>query len=105
MILLGNLLSGLAQILDLALGLVVILIIARAVVSWVNADPYNPIVRFIHSSTDPILQPLQRVLPLRVGMVDFSPMLAILVLYFLKAFLVGSLFDYAQYFRVLGRGG
>ena len=57
MVVLAYLLKGIASVLGVVFNLVIILIIARAVVSWVNADPSNPIVRFLQDSTEPLLRP------------------------------------------------
>jgi len=78
-----------------ALSLYLWLVVARAILSWVNPDPYNPIVRFLHRATDPVLFWIRRKIPAVYGGIDFSPLLVILVIYFLKAFAVASLFDLA----------
>lgn len=83
---LRQLLFAVAQLLDLILYLYILVLIARAVVSWVNADPRNPIVRFLHQVTEPVLRPVRRLLP-RTG-IDFSPVVVILGIYFLQWFLV-----------------
>jgi YggT family protein len=61
-------------------------IIIAALVSWVNPDPYNPIVRFLYSVTDPVLKRIRRVIGIGMG-IDFSPMIAILGILLLQAFL------------------
>jgi len=94
-IVLGNLLYGIGTILDFLLTFVLIIIIAEVIVSWVNADPYNWIVKVIHSTTEPILSPLRNKLPLSFGGLDFTPVVAILFIYFLKAFLVNTIYHYA----------
>jgi YggT family protein len=68
------------------------IIIISALLSWVNPDPYNPIVRFMHSVTEPVLRPIRRRLGISMG-IDFSPMIVILIIMFLKYFIVASLFD------------
>ncbi|MEE8317004.1 MAG: YggT family protein [Syntrophobacteria bacterium] len=98
MFVLGNLLDALASILYLVLNLYMWIIIARAVISWVNPDPYNPIVRFLYSITDPVLLAIRRRLPLSFGGIDFSPIVVILVIIFLQRFLVASLHDLARQF-------
>jgi YggT family protein len=65
--------------------------IARAVLSWVSPDPYNPIVRFIHNVTEPVLYQIRKRLPLMYGGIDFSPIVVILIIIFLRIFVVGSL--------------
>jgi YggT family protein len=80
MFILGNLLAALASVIGLVLNLYMWIIIARAVISWVNPDPYNPIVRFLYSITDPVLLAIRRRLPLSFGGIDFSPIVVILVI-------------------------
>jgi YggT family protein len=69
-------------------------IIARAVLSWVNPDPYNQIVRFIHNITEPVLYPIRSRVPF-MGGIDISPIIVILVIVFLEKFIVGSLYNLA----------
>jgi YggT family protein len=66
-------------------------IIARAILSWVSPDPYNPIVRFLYNVTEPVLYAIRRRVPVFFGGIDFSPMIVILAIYFLDSFLVPSL--------------
>ncbi len=91
MFVLSNFVIALAKVLDLALQVYLWLIIARAVLSWVNPDPYNPIVRFLYRATDPVTNWVRRRIPLTFGGLDFSPMLLILAIIFLQSFLVQSL--------------
>jgi YggT family protein len=95
MFILGNLLKALATVIDLVLNLYMWIIIARAVISWVNPDPYNPIVRFLYSATDPVLLAIRRRVPLYFGGMDFTPIVVILAIVFLRQFLVASLFTMA----------
>ena len=90
MFILGNLFIAIAKVLDIGLSIYMWLIIIRALISWVNPDPYNPIVRFLVSATEPVLYPIRRRLPL-FGGIDFSPIVAILLIIFLQTFLVQSL--------------
>ncbi len=90
----ANFVLATAQALSIVLWLYMWIVIARAVISWVNPDPYNPIVRFLISATEPLLWRMRRVLP-AMGGIDFSPMILILGLYFLQTFLVASLQDLA----------
>jgi YggT family protein len=90
-----NLLVAVARILDIALSVYMWIIIIRAVLTWVNPDPYNPIVRGLYSITEPVLSYLRRRLPLMAGSIDFSPIVVILAIYFLRSFLVRTLFDLA----------
>ena len=92
----GNLLGALAGLLDTVLTLYVWIIVGRAVISWVNADPYNPIVRMLCNLTDPVLDRLRQALPMSFGGIDMSPIVAIFIVWFLRAFLVTSLYDLAR---------
>lgn len=96
MFVLGNFLMAVANILGLVLTIYYWLILIRALVSWVNPDPFNPIVQFLYKTTEPVLEPLRRILPfgLRFG-IDISPILAFLAIMFLRSFLVKTLTDIA----------
>jgi YggT family protein len=91
----GNMLEGIATILDTVLWLYMWVIIIRALISWVNPDPWNPIVQFLQRATDPVLYQIRK----RLGMgnmgFDFSPIIAILLIMFLQIAVVGSLKDLA----------
>jgi YggT family protein len=95
MFIFSNFLVAIAKILDIALTLYMWVIIARAVISWVNPDPYNTIVRILNNITEPVLYHIRRRLPFHFGGLDFSPILVILAIIFLKAFLVQSLYQMA----------
>ena len=82
MVVLREMILAIAQVIDLAFSIYVIIVIARALVSWVNPDPYNPIVRFLHSATDPVLSRIQRFVPLQFGGIDFSPIVLLIALAF-----------------------
>lgn len=99
MFVLSNLLMAFAKILDIVLSTYMWIIIARAVLSWVNPDPYNPIVRFLYSITEPVLYAIRRRIPASFGGIDFSPMIIILVLLFLQNFLIPSLKEMALVLR------
>ncbi len=94
MFIFGNLLSALASILDIVLTIYMWIIIIAALITWVNPDPYNPIVRFLRAATEPVLRPIRRRIGYGIG-IDFSPMVVILVILFVKYFLVASLIDIA----------
>ncbi len=96
MFVIGNLLAAIAKILDIALTLYMWIIIARAVVSWVNPDPYNPIIRFLNAVTEPVLYQVRRRLPISFGGIDFSPIIVLLVIIFVQSFLVQSLAEMAM---------
>ncbi len=87
----GYFFIAIANVLDLILNLFMFVVIARAVLSWVSPDPYNPIVRFVHSVTEPVLYPIRRRLPVSFGGIDLSPIVVFLAIIFLKSFLGRSL--------------
>src|SRR5512145_1260175 len=95
----SNLLNALANLVSLVLTVYLWIIIARAVLSWVNPDPFNPVVRFLYRVTEPVLRPIRRRMPMMGMGLDLSPMLVILAIYFLQAFLVESLRDLALSLR------
>jgi YggT family protein len=94
MFIVGNFLHAIAVVLDIILTFYMWVVIIAALVSWVNPDPYNPIVRFLYAATEPVLRPIRRRLPV-MGGIDFSPLIVIAVIYFLKYFLVATLSDLA----------
>ena len=67
------LLSAIYQVLSLIIQIYIFIVIARALISWVNPDPYNPIVRFLYNATEPVLQRIRRVLPLQFSGIDLTP--------------------------------
>ena len=91
MLVFKNLLIALATVIDYVLVFYMFIIIARAVLSWVSPDPYNPIVRFIHNVTEPVLYQIRKRLPMMYGGIDFSPIIVILIIIFLRIFVVNSL--------------
>ncbi|HOI74102.1 MAG TPA: YggT family protein [Syntrophales bacterium] len=93
-----NLIVAVAKVINLILTLYMWIIIARALVSWVNPDPYNPIVRFLYRATEPVLAPLRRLIPFRTGGLDLSPILVLLIIFFLQEFLVRTLIQAAVRF-------
>ena len=87
----GYFLEAVARVIDFVLVLFMWIIIARAVLSWVNPDPFNPIVRFINNVTEPVLYPIRTKLPVNFGGIDLSPIIVILGIVFLRTFLVSTL--------------
>jgi YggT family protein len=61
-----------------------LIIVAAALISWVNPDPYNPIVQFLRRVTDPVLRPIRQVLSRYQTGIDFSPLVAILIIQFVQ---------------------
>ncbi|HEX9154089.1 MAG TPA: YggT family protein [Nitrospira sp.] len=95
MFVMGNVLQGVATVLDTVLWLYMWVIIARALISWVNPDPWNPIVQFLERVTEPVLAPIRRWVGWRMG-IDLSPIIAILIISFLQIALVKTLSDFAR---------
>lgn len=91
MFIIGYLLLAVAKVLGIVLNLFMWVVVARAILSWVSPDPYNPIVRFIHNITEPVLYYIRRVMPVSFGGIDFSPIIVILGVVFLNTFIVNSL--------------
>ncbi len=90
----GYFFMAVARVLDFALLFFMWIIIARAVLSWVSPDPYNPIVRFIHRVTEPVMSRIRSFVPLNFGGLDFSPIVILLAIMFLRTFLVKSLIQF-----------
>ena len=84
----GNFLDAVARILDIALTAYYWIIIVRAIVSWVNPDPWNPIVQFLQRATEPVLAPIRRIVPM-TGPVDFSPMILMVLIILAARILTG----------------
>ncbi len=97
MFVISNLLLAVAKVLDIALNIYMWLIIARAILSWVNPDPYNSIVQFLYRATEPTLGWVRRKLPVSmIGGMDISPILVILAIYFAQSFVVSTLAQIAH---------
>ena len=87
-------LRSLALLVSLLFNVVFFIIVIRIILSWVNPDPYNEIVQIIHRISEPILAPFRK-LPLQMGGIDFSPIIAFVVLSVLKSFIVNILYQLA----------
>lgn len=98
-ILTSNFVVAVATVLKFALNIYMWIVIARAVLSWVNPDPYNPIVRFIHNLTEPVLYQIRRRIPVVFGGVDLAPVIVFLAILFLEHFVVNSLYELAAGMR------
>ncbi len=92
----SNFLGAVAEVLSWVLSIFMWIVIARAILSWVSPDPYNPIVRFIHNVTEPVLYQIRRRIPVNFGGIDLSPIIVLLAIFFLQRFVVGSLHDLAR---------
>jgi YggT family protein len=87
----GDLFIALARIIDMLLEIYKWVIIIAVLLSWVNPDPYNPIVRFLYSVTEPVLRPVRRFIGHRLGPIDISPIIVIIAIIFIQSFLVRTL--------------
>lgn len=99
MFVVGNLIAVLAKLLYYALNIYMWIIIIRALLSWVNPDPYNPIVQFLYRVTEPVLSFVRRKLPIGSLGIDFSPMIVILIIWLLQEFLVRTLLEISLRFH------
>ena len=95
MFIIGNLLQAIAFILNTTLTIYMWVIIVSSLLTWVNPDPYNPIVRFLYSVTDPVLRPIRRRLGMAMG-IDISPLIVIFAIMFARSFIVKTLYDLAS---------
>ncbi len=98
MFLIANLIHAIAVLLSYVLTIYIWIIIVRALISWVSPDPYNPIVQILYRITEPVLAPVRYRMP-DFGGIDISPIVVLLVIFFLQSFLVSSLFDMARMLR------
>ena len=94
MFVLSNAVFAVARVLEIALWVYFWIIIARALVSWVSPDPYNPVVRFLYRATEPVLRPIRRRLPATMNL-DLSPLVVLLALKIIEWVVVESLRDFA----------
>ena len=100
MFVLSNLLIACAKIIEIILTMAYWLILIRALISWVNPDPFNPIVQFLYKMTEPILHPIRKLLPFSLKFsIDISPIIAFLIIIFLQSFLVRTLLEVATKVR------
>ncbi len=95
MFVMSNLIAAVAGVLDIVLTIYMWIVIVAALISWVNPDPYNPIVRFLYSVTEPVFGMVRRVLPLPPMGIDISPIIVFLAIVFLQQFLVKTLYQIA----------
>jgi len=98
MFVVGNFLAAIAQILGIILTILYWLILIRALLSWVNPDPYNPIVQFLYKVTEPVLHPIRRALGTHSIGIDLSPIIAFLIIIFARMFIVRTLLDLSTRF-------
>ena len=87
----GDLIVAIANILDFILGIYKWILLIVVLLSWVSPDPYNPIVRFLHTITEPVLRPIRRMIGFTFGPLDISPIIVFLIIMFLQSFLIRTL--------------
>jgi YggT family protein len=92
----GNLILALAKVIDIGLVIYMWIIIIRALISWVSPNPYNPIVQFLYRATEPVLWRVRRIIPIGGFGIDFSPLIVILIIIFLRSFVVKTLVQLAS---------
>jgi YggT family protein len=95
MFVVGNFLNAVAGLLDIVLQALLVAILINAVLSWVRPDPSNPIVAFLDRVSDFVCAPLRRLFPTVFGGIDFAPFVAMLAIYFIQQFVIGSLRGWA----------
>jgi YggT family protein len=94
-----NFIVALAKIIDMALTIYIWIILGRAIISWVNPDPYNQIVIFLYRVTEPVMAPIRRLIPIRGLGIDISPIIVIMIIYFLQMFLVKTMMQFGNVLR------
>ena len=95
MFVVGNLVQAIAVVLDVVLQTLLVVILIHALLSWVRPDPSNPIVMFLERVSDLVCNPIRKLIPTNVSGIDFAPFVAMLVIWFVKMFLVSTLNDVA----------
>ena len=98
MFVLSNFITAIARVIDIILTVYMWIIIARALISWVNPDPYNKIVIFLYRVTEPVLRPIRRIIPRHSLPIDFAPLVVLLIIIFLQSFLVKTMLQMATGF-------
>ncbi len=89
-------LQAFAGVVDLLLNVYMYLIIGRAIISWVNPDPYNPIVNFLYTATEPVMRIARKIIPPIGGTLDISPIIVLVLIYFLRILVNDFLFNLAN---------
>lgn len=92
---LGYILVALAKVIGLIINLYTMVIIVSALISWVNPDPYNPIVRILNGLTEPVYRHVRRFMPRALfrHRIDFTPIFVLVLLMILETVLTGVLYD------------
>ena len=92
MFILSNLIASIAQLVDAVFTIYTWVLVIRVLISWVNPDPFNPLVQFLMKVTDPVLEPVRRIIP-PIGFLDITPIVVFLLLRAVQSFLVRTLLD------------
>ena len=95
----GDFIVAIGVIIEKALSVYMLVVIVRALLSWVRPDPYNAIVRFINNLVDPVTYRISRIIPTRIGMVDISPIILIALIWFAQAFISRVVIDFGARLR------
>ncbi|PKN81285.1 MAG: hypothetical protein CVU51_14265 [Deltaproteobacteria bacterium HGW-Deltaproteobacteria-1] len=98
MFVLNNFIIATARVIEIILTVYMWIIIARALISWVNPDPYNKIVIFLYRVTEPVLRPIRKIIPRHSLPIDFAPLIVLLIIFFLQSFLVKTMIQVATGF-------
>ncbi|PKN05067.1 MAG: hypothetical protein CVU74_03700 [Deltaproteobacteria bacterium HGW-Deltaproteobacteria-9] len=98
MFVLNNFIIAIARVIEIILTVYMWIIIARALISWVNPDPYNKIVIFLYRVTEPVLRPIRKIIPRHSLPIDFAPLIVLLIIFFLQSFLVKTMLQMATGF-------
>lgn len=96
----GTLLNAVAVILSMLINLYVWVIVIAALVSWVRADPYNPIVQVLNRLTQPLYARLRSIIPTAINGIDFAPLIVAVLLKFIDLSLVQILLNYAKTLQI-----
>lgn len=99
MFIVANLIVGIGQTLHYLITIYLLIIVARAIISWVNPDPYNPLVQFLYKATEPVLRYARRILPIMSG-IDLSPIIVMVALFFIDQVVVQSIIDFGNQLKI-----
>jgi YggT family protein len=96
MFVLANFITALAILIDSVLNIYMWIVIIACLMTWVNPDPYNPLVRFLYNVTEPVFKVVRRIIPLPAVGIDFSPIFVVLAIHLLRLFLTPTLIEAAK---------
>ncbi|MDE5592165.1 MAG: YggT family protein [Helicobacter sp.] len=93
---LGTFIYALAEILSTIINIYIWIVIISALISWVNPDPYNPIVQILYKLTHPLYAKIRSFIPTTIAGIDLSPFIIVVILHFINLFFVQLLFNFAR---------